>query len=93
MCYRQSIIQVISLLWSISLTALAVMFVKDSYSVGEADGNLSYGLTATGTASFDYEVVITGQDGSAICEYIVSNFDYTPMSCSTCRAHNTCKQN
>ena len=51
-----------------SLTALRVMFVRDSYTVSEDDGSLSYGLTATGTASFDYDVVITAEDGSAICE-------------------------
>ena len=48
-----------------------VMFVRDSYSVGEADGSLSYGLVASGNASFDYQVVISGEVGSAICEYII----------------------
>ena len=56
------------LLWSFLLTALSVMFVRDSYTVSEDDGSLSYGLTATGTASFDYDVEITAEDGSAICE-------------------------
>lgn len=46
-----------------------VMFDTDSYSVGEDDGSLLYGLTATGIASFDYEVVITTADGSTVCEY------------------------
>ena len=45
-----------------------VMFERDSYSVREDAGSLMYRVTATGTASFDYEVVITGADGSATCE-------------------------
>ena len=44
------------------------MFERDSYSVREDDGSLLYGVIATGNASFDYEVVITGADGSATCE-------------------------
>ena len=44
------------------------MFERDSYSVREDAGSLMYRVIATGTASFDYEVVITGVDGSATCE-------------------------
>ena len=49
-------------------TDLRVMFERDSYSVREDDGSLMYRVIATSTASFDYEVVITGADGSATCE-------------------------
>ena len=51
-------------------TALRVMFENDSYSVREDDGHLMYSVIATSTASFDYQVVITGVDGTATCELI-----------------------
>ena len=47
-----------------------VMFERDSYSVREDAGSLMYTVIATSTASFDYQVVITGADGSATCEYM-----------------------
>ena len=46
------------------------MFERDSYSVREDAGSLLYRVIANSTASFDYEVVITGTDGSATCEFI-----------------------
>ena len=45
-----------------------VMFERDSYSVREDAGSLMYRVIATGNASFDYKVVITGADGYATCE-------------------------
>ncbi len=45
-----------------------VMFQNDSYSVREDAGSLLYRVIATGTASFDYQVVVTVEDGSATCE-------------------------
>ena len=56
-----------------------VMLESDSYSVREDAGSLLYRVIATGTASFDYEVVITGADGSATCEYI--DWVYSLYSC------------
>ena len=47
-----------------------VMFERDSYSVREDAGSLMYTVIENSTASFDYEVVITGADGSATCEYM-----------------------
>ena len=46
------------------------MFERDSYSVREDAGSLMYRVIATGTASFGYNVMITGADGSATCELI-----------------------
>ena len=45
-----------------------VMSESESYSVREDAGSLIYRVIANSTASFDYEVVITGVDGSATCE-------------------------
>ena len=45
-------------------------FERDSYSVGEDAGSLMYRVIANSTASFDYDVMITGTDGSATCELI-----------------------
>ena len=45
-----------------------VMFERDSYSVHEDAGSLMYRVIATANATFGYEVVITGADGSATCE-------------------------
>ncbi len=45
-----------------------VMFERDSYSVREDAGSLMYRVIATSTASFDYQVVITGAGRSATCE-------------------------
>ena len=44
------------------------MLVRDLYTVREDIGSLTYGIVATSTASFGYQVVITAADGSAICK-------------------------
>ena len=44
------------------------MFERDLYTVREDIGSLTYGIIATSTASFDYQVMITAADGSAICK-------------------------
>ena len=46
------------------------MFERQLYPVREDVVSLSYQLVASSTASFDYEVVITIEDGSARCEYM-----------------------
>ena len=47
-----------------------VMFERQLYPVREDVGSLSYRLIASSTASFPYNVVITAEDGTAICEYM-----------------------
>ena len=47
-----------------------VMFERDSYSVREDAGSFLYRVIATGAASLDHQVVITGADGFATCELI-----------------------
>ena len=44
------------------------MFERDLYTVREDIGSLSYAVVASSTASFDYQMVITAVDGSAICK-------------------------
>ena len=50
------------------LAALIVRFQNNSYSVREDAGSLTYRVIANGTASFGYNITITGADGSATCE-------------------------
>ena len=57
---------------------MRVRFERDSYSVREDAGSLLYRVTATSTASFDYQVGITGADGSATCE-LIGYADYVPL--------------
>ena len=44
------------------------MFERDLYTVREDIGSLTYGIVATSTASFGYQVMITAVNGSAICK-------------------------
>ena len=55
---------------ALACTALRVMFEKNLYPVREDVGNLSYQLTASKTASFSYEVIVTAVDGTAKCEHM-----------------------
>ena len=58
------------LLCSVTHAELMVMFERQLYPVREDVGSLSYRLIASSTASFPYNVVITAEDGTAICEYM-----------------------
>ena len=58
------------LLCSVIHAELTVMFERQLYPVREDVGSLSYRLIASSTASFPYEVVISAEDGTAICEYM-----------------------
>ena len=69
---------VITPLQSFPLAALRVRFERDSYSVREDAGSLLYRVIANSTASFDYQVVITGVDGSATCK-LIGYPDYVPL--------------
>ena len=51
-------------------TALMIMFERELYPVREDAGSLSYRLIASSTAAFDYQVVVTVEDGSATCEHM-----------------------
>ena len=44
------------------------MFERSLYIVREDSGSLSYRIAATSAASFDYQVMTTAVDGSAICK-------------------------
>ena len=51
-------------------TALMIMLERELYPVREDAGSLSYRLIASSTAAFDYQVVVTVEDGSATCEHL-----------------------